>query len=93
MKKYKITFKYLDENNETKSATKEFKLNPADYNIDQINLAQAQFIIMHDISMNFNVVDFLKFETVPKLNFFKHPMDNYSIYLTDLKMRGCENER
>lgn len=30
-------------------------------------------------------------ETVPKLNFFKHPMDNYSIYLTDLKMRGCKN--
>lgn len=28
------------------------------------------------------------FEIVPKINFFKHPMDNYSIYLTDLKMRG-----
>lgn len=28
------------------------------------------------------------FETVPKFNFFKHAMDNYSIYLTDLKMRG-----
>mgnify|MGYP003317791213 CR=1 FL=1 len=64
MKNYKIAFSYLDENGEIKKAAKEFKLNPAEYNMDEINLTQAQFIITHDISMNFHVVEFLKFETV-----------------------------
>ena len=48
-----------------------------------------EFLKKDNVARIYTIEGNFIFETVPKLNFFKHPMDNYSIYLTDLKMRGC----
>lgn len=51
-----------------------------------------EFLKKDNVARIYTIEGNFIFETVPKFNFFKHPMDNYSIYLTDLKMRGV-NEK